>query len=175
MELHWIRGHSRIGGNERVDRISKRYASIANNSERIPIDHTLGAHITRTNWPFGFPLTGLPEAYFLLRLPLPPCLAVADQHVSVLRSIIPLPSDLLVAAARPARKRKSVCEAAVKSPPERRSMRLAVLFSPTNSTVLDSESVSLVSTGILASTVSPPSTPVFRSIVSSFDPLRCLV
>ena len=29
IEIHWIRGHSGVGGNERVDRIAKRYAQLS--------------------------------------------------------------------------------------------------------------------------------------------------
>ena len=70
VDMRWIRGHSRIGGNERVDRISKRYAS--NNSARFKLDSNLPAHITQIIWPFGFNLVGLAEELFLSRLPTPP-------------------------------------------------------------------------------------------------------
>ena len=72
VELHWIRGHSRVGGNERVDRISKRYASIDYNIGRFKFNGKFSAHISQSLWPFGGSLVGLPEAYFLLRLPSPP-------------------------------------------------------------------------------------------------------
>jgi len=54
VELHWIRGHSRIGGNERVDRISKRYAQIDSNTLRVSFDPALRAHVSHSDWPFGF-------------------------------------------------------------------------------------------------------------------------
>ena len=72
VELHWIRGHSRIGGNERVDRISKAYANIDNNSARHKFNGKLSAHITQTDWPFGCDLAGLPANTFLMCLPTPP-------------------------------------------------------------------------------------------------------
>ena len=72
VDLHWIRGHSRIGGNERVDRISKRYAQIDSNFLRVPLDLALRAHVSNIDWPFGFNLTGLPEQSFLSRIPVPP-------------------------------------------------------------------------------------------------------
>ena len=71
VELHWIRGHSRVGGNERVDRISKLYASIDNNPARVEFDGVFRPRISHTPWPFGFCLTGLPDRCFLMRLPTP--------------------------------------------------------------------------------------------------------
>ncbi len=55
-----------------MDRISKRYASVDMNGKAKKLDMALGAHITKTKWPFGCNLMGLPERYFLLNLPTPP-------------------------------------------------------------------------------------------------------
>ena len=49
IELHWIRGHSRVGGNERVDRISKRYAQVEGNSTRVPFDPFFRTHTSTSN------------------------------------------------------------------------------------------------------------------------------
>ncbi len=66
VEIHWIRGHSRIGGNERVDRISKRYARVVDNSSRVSFDTVLSAHISVSQWPFGSLLADFPyDSQFL--------------------------------------------------------------------------------------------------------------
>ena len=80
VELHWIRGHAGIGGNERVDRISKRFASIDNNSAKVSFDRQFRAHISQAAWPFGANLTNLPTPYFLMRLPTPPSILLASEH-----------------------------------------------------------------------------------------------
>ena len=54
-----------------MDRISKLYASIDNNPARVEFDGVVRPRISHTPWPFGFCLTGLPDCYFLMRLPTP--------------------------------------------------------------------------------------------------------
>ena len=101
IDLHWIRGHSKVGGNERVDRISKAYASAY--SAHFPLDLALGAHTTTSNWPFGFPLAGLPDDFYLLHLPTP-VLSLSDLTVTVRPSREPclsVSSDNLVPGVGP--------------------------------------------------------------------------
>ena len=105
VQLLWIRGHSCIGGNERVDRISKRFAKIDSNSARLPFDTALGAHISVIDWPFGFNFPILPEHYFLLRLPIPPSEAFSAVSPPAQRDFIVVKSGpgkrVKAAAVRP--------------------------------------------------------------------------
>jgi ribonuclease HI len=61
VDLHWIRGHSNYGGNERVDRVAKLCASTDKNSHLFSLNE----------WVFGFPLYNSPIACFLRDLPAP--------------------------------------------------------------------------------------------------------
>jgi ribonuclease HI len=70
--LQWVRGHVDIGGNERVDKISKAYASIANNSSPASFNDNFHAHATEAPWAYGFPLSTLPVSVFTRGLPSPP-------------------------------------------------------------------------------------------------------
>ena len=72
IELHWIRGHSSVGGNERVDRISKTFASIALNDSAQIFNASFPAICFTKAWIPGFPLTGLPTSVFISELPVPP-------------------------------------------------------------------------------------------------------
>ena len=74
IELNWVRGHASIGGNERVDLLSKRFA--AKNSVKDPsfslasLDRYV--HIL-VPWAFGFPLSSVPPHLFSSHfLPFPP-------------------------------------------------------------------------------------------------------
>lgn len=62
LELHWIRGHSAIGGNERVDRISKNFAT----SSSTPAHFSLSFPCIErfTHFPFHFPIIDLPISFF---------------------------------------------------------------------------------------------------------------
>jgi len=71
VNLHWIRGHSSIGGNERVDRLSKRYAAVSGNDKLIPFDGLFISHGATSSWFPGFPLSSLPVDVFKLNLPIP--------------------------------------------------------------------------------------------------------
>jgi hypothetical protein len=75
--LIWIRGHAQFGGNERVDRISKVFASIANNHVPRTVFDSFPASSVSRSWEQGFPLTALPVDVFLLNLPSSPTLLVA--------------------------------------------------------------------------------------------------
>jgi ribonuclease HI len=70
ISLHWIRGHVRIGGNERVDRISKSFASVAGN-EGAHLFKDFSAQSSCTEWLPSFPLLGLPLSVFTSGLPQP--------------------------------------------------------------------------------------------------------
>jgi ribonuclease HI len=72
IDLQWIRGHALYGGNERVDKISKAYASIANNDSSFPVCDAFPAHGKRSRWDPGFEdFTLLPISCFLRNLPQP--------------------------------------------------------------------------------------------------------
>ena len=74
VELIWVRGHSFIGGNERVDLLSKRFA--AKNSVNSPPFSlaSLGRYVhVLVPWAFGFPLSSVPPPLFSSHfLPFPP-------------------------------------------------------------------------------------------------------
>jgi ribonuclease HI len=72
IDLQWIRGHALYGGNERVDRISKTFASIANNNFMHTVDDSFPASVVTRVWEHGFPLIGLPVGVFIQNLPEPP-------------------------------------------------------------------------------------------------------
>ncbi len=62
VKLQWVKGHSFYGGNNRVDRLSKLFASRnspSSNSEPVCYESCLSI------WPFDFPLTSLPLNCFL--------------------------------------------------------------------------------------------------------------
>ena len=82
-ELHWIRGHSSVGGNERVDRISKAFASIAFNNSYATFDVSFPAHSVTNPWIPGFPLTSLPTSVFISSLPTPPALCPISVHIEI--------------------------------------------------------------------------------------------
>jgi ribonuclease HI len=71
LTLQWIRGHASIGGNERVDKISKAYAGVPHNSTPTPFRDNFSSHLTCSSWSPGFPLTALPSSVFLRNLPHP--------------------------------------------------------------------------------------------------------
>ena len=68
---HWIRGHSAVGGNERVDRISKAFASVPNNDSKSPFKGSFQSYVVTRKWPFGFPLISVPPSCFTMFLPTP--------------------------------------------------------------------------------------------------------
>ena len=72
ISLHWIRGHSAVNGNERVDRVSKLYAFASGNTGPKSFRETFTYDSTSSAWPHGFPLPGLPLKVFLADLPAPP-------------------------------------------------------------------------------------------------------
>jgi hypothetical protein len=65
-ELHWIRGHASVGGNERVDWVAKRFAHLSSNT--VPSDVLPGYVTSRQPWDV-FPLSKLPVNAFLRDLP----------------------------------------------------------------------------------------------------------
>ena len=71
LHLHWIRGHSAIGGNERVDRISKNFAS-ASSSIPLPFQGAFGSIMRASNHTFNIPLMDYPPSFFLKDILFPP-------------------------------------------------------------------------------------------------------
>jgi hypothetical protein len=68
IDLHWVRGHSSIGGNFRVDRIAKAFGkrsvvTPAFNFDSVSFEHCL------SDWSFGFPLSALPSHIFEISIP----------------------------------------------------------------------------------------------------------
>ena len=68
IDLHWIRGHVEFGGNERVDRISKAFASSPLNNTASILDVNFAAQSACHDWTPSYPLSGLPTKCFLLNL-----------------------------------------------------------------------------------------------------------
>ncbi len=78
----------------RVDRISKAFASVANNIFSHTVDVSFPASASTHAWGAGFPLTGLPLGIFLQNLPAPPLILTTlsaepsrGDPVSMVRSI----------------------------------------------------------------------------------------
>ena len=69
VDLHWIRGHSNIGGNERADRLSNIFSSF-NPSPPPPFTVSRCAYSSYDSdwWP-GFPLVGLPCDHYIKTIP----------------------------------------------------------------------------------------------------------
>ena len=67
VHIQWVRGHSYIGGNERADRIAKRYAAVlpASHSNVTDFNYSFHSH----SFSFFCPITDLPLSFFLSRLP----------------------------------------------------------------------------------------------------------
>ena len=65
--FHWIRGHSGAGGNERVDRIAKKYATLSVGLPAVPAPTSFVGHRSSTPWPFS--VSGAPLHLFLDNLP----------------------------------------------------------------------------------------------------------
>jgi len=63
--LHWVKGHSEVGGNHRVDLLSKFFAT--HERELGPHDsaYNLSSYAThKRSWRFGFPLSSVPIHLF---------------------------------------------------------------------------------------------------------------
>ena len=67
--IKWVKGHGGVGGNERVDRISKRYASLSSTSPPstwFPSSSFFLSSVSPTHWPWGM---SAPPEFFLSSLP----------------------------------------------------------------------------------------------------------
>ena len=66
VKLFWLRGHSIVGGNNRVDRLSKLFASLnAPNAAHFDLSF-LSSYLSASHiWPFGFPLANVPFNSFI--------------------------------------------------------------------------------------------------------------
>ena len=65
IDLQWIRGHVSFGGNERVDRTSKAFASTELNNTFVAFNGFFTAQSRCTSWFPSYPLTDLPLHCFL--------------------------------------------------------------------------------------------------------------
>jgi ribonuclease HI len=67
VQLCWLKGHANVGGNERVDGLSKAFAQ-ANPSPPLPF--IIGPNLPYSNsqkaWEFGYPLSNIPFKFFKL-------------------------------------------------------------------------------------------------------------
>ena len=71
LQLHWVRGHTAIGGNERVDKIAKRFASASLGSTTFtPYQFFFSQHSHLFS--FFCPIIDLPSSFFSNKLPVPP-------------------------------------------------------------------------------------------------------
>jgi ribonuclease HI len=120
IELRWVKGHATVGGNERADLISKRFANVAGNSDVCDFLGTFDCHFFSAPWAFGFPLAGLPLDFLTSKLPVAP--AVAGLVPAVALSSDPV-ADSSVSHARRARPR--TLRARVVTEGSRRSARFA--------------------------------------------------
>ena len=68
MDLQWIRGHVDYGGNERVDRISKAFASSRLNKGAFDFDGDFTCQSRRSDWLHSYPLTDVPAICFISNL-----------------------------------------------------------------------------------------------------------
>ena len=66
VDLHWIPGHAGLGGNDRVDKLSKSYAT----STRVVNIDAFTSNLSQKPW-FNFPLCNVPLRMFSLNLPVP--------------------------------------------------------------------------------------------------------
>ena len=80
--FHWIRGHSGAGGNERVDKIAKNYATLSVGLPAMPAPSSFVGHRSCAPWPFSVSdaplhlfLDNLPKAVSCLPFPLVPSAA----------------------------------------------------------------------------------------------------
>ena len=72
VELHWIRGHANVGGNERVDRLAKHFARACKDdcgAAIIPDAFAVSHASSSQPWPHGFPLSSVDPAAFTVGLP----------------------------------------------------------------------------------------------------------
>jgi ribonuclease HI len=76
IEFYWIKGHAAVGGNERVDRISKLFANVQGNSDVVGFSGTFDCLSFSAPWVFGFPLSDLPLSFFTSNLPVAPAIAL---------------------------------------------------------------------------------------------------
>jgi len=53
--MHWIKGHAMVGGNERVDKVSKRYANVAGNTNVTVLNGRFDCSATFALWALGLP------------------------------------------------------------------------------------------------------------------------
>ena len=81
IELVWVPGHAGVGGNERVDRISKAFATDANkfNSRLLA---GFPSCVSQRAWPF-FPLNSAPLGEFTAKVHCPPFLDVVTAAVDI--------------------------------------------------------------------------------------------
>ena len=63
--FHWVKGHAAIGGNERADKISKRFALSECQMENAQNDESFPSTVATRDFSIPFPITDLPSSFFL--------------------------------------------------------------------------------------------------------------
>ena len=87
MDLQWIRDlqwiHVDYGGNERVDRISKAFASSRLNNGAFVFDGLFTCQSRHSDRPHSYPLTDVPAIFFISNLLHPVCQTHVHRRVVV--------------------------------------------------------------------------------------------
>ena len=63
IDLIWVKGHARIGGNVRADQLSKRYANLSS-SDMFCLSALDSYTMQRSTWKYGFPLNAIDPDFF---------------------------------------------------------------------------------------------------------------
>ena len=84
IDLQWIRGHVNYGGHERVDRISKSFASTKMNNQPATMNLVFNSQSHQSDWIPSYPLTNVPPFFFQMNLmkPIDLCLSKDSFYTS---------------------------------------------------------------------------------------------
>jgi ribonuclease HI len=131
--FYWIKGHAAVGGNERVDKLSKRFAMVQGNSEVVDCNGTFSCLSYSAPWAFGFPLADLPSFLFTSNLPVAPAIASGMFRRSLPAGMLTLPSvaiDVDTHSDLVSRSRSAGLRPRAARSGTRKSARLAALSDP---------------------------------------------